>query len=261
MRFELVPSSLGNASLSTLALDADPDGYTTAAYSAAVDMKATTGSPDAGNSRVTVRYKLKRVPTFFIYRFVVPLVLGQLMLISTFAFTSSFAPRITTSLAAFGTTISFLFVSAQTVPPLPYQTRLDKFFLLCFFNAFTMWMVNLYKVVRWDRFAKVITEAHKRSGAKTLFGAPRKVVQAPAAAPVCAPAAAPAGAAAAPPADVKKDEAKKDEAKVDVYQPTDFFGVLSEMTVDNAPQDFLLLVVFTSVFSLLTCLILYGPAF
>ena len=35
-------------------------------------------------------------------------------------------------LVSFGSTVSFLFVSGQSVPQLPYATRLDRFFTLCF---------------------------------------------------------------------------------------------------------------------------------
>ncbi len=55
------------------------------------------------------------------------------------------------SFTMIGTVVSFLFVSGQSVPALPYRTRLDNYFTLHFFLAFVVGLYNLFATNRADR--------------------------------------------------------------------------------------------------------------
>lgn len=45
---------------------------------------------------------------------------------------------------------------------LPYSTRLDRFFLLCFYTAWILFLFNVVTYVLYDRIAKFKAEAAKR---------------------------------------------------------------------------------------------------
>jgi len=72
---------------------------------------------------------VKRIPNFFVARFVTPLCLIMLMGMGSMFFsqTGGFqGPRYMIPVTSFAMTISFLFVAAAQVPVLTYSTRLDK---------------------------------------------------------------------------------------------------------------------------------------
>ena len=54
-----------------------------------------------------------------------------------------------------GTTTSFLFISSNSLPQLPYKTRLDNFFIFQFCIALFLGAWNIYSTNRVDRFKKV----------------------------------------------------------------------------------------------------------
>lgn len=70
--------------------------------------------------------------------------------------------RIAVPLTAFGSVVSFLFVAANSVPVLPYATRLDRFFLLCFYVAWIIFLFNVTSFVFGERIKKFKAEAAKR---------------------------------------------------------------------------------------------------
>ena len=155
-------------------------------------------------------------------------------------------------------TISFLFVSAQQVPVLPYSTRLDRFFLLCFFMCFITFFYNLFSHLVVERFFKHYSEARARNKGRVqwCWTTPESTleVRLPAAATA---AATPAGAAvvtvAAPPGSPeKKPEAPA--AKKAGY----FCGVLGENFQDIWDTRFAFTML--TVFIISTCIILAGPS-
>jgi hypothetical protein len=60
--------------------------------------------------------------------------------------------------AAFAATVSFTFTAGQSVPQLPYLTRLDKFFLLCFFVEFALGVSSNTAYLVYERLKKAIEE-------------------------------------------------------------------------------------------------------
>jgi len=103
-----------------------------------------------------VKYSIviARKPDFYIQRFVVPLTLLQLMMIVSHITPSPRATRkVSSPLTAMMITTTFLFVYGQMVPALPYSTRLDWFFILCFVNCFVVHMVHVVSSVNWRRYA------------------------------------------------------------------------------------------------------------
>ena len=93
--------------------------------------------------------------------------------------------RIAVPLTAFGSVVSFLFVAANSVPVLPYSTRLDRFFLLCFYVAWIIFLFNVTSFVFGERINKFKAEAAKRR-------APLKSATSPEDAVVALPPPAPA---------------------------------------------------------------------
>ena len=145
--FRFTDDSLASA----LPLAGDPDGYTIASVALG---NATT--PE-GFGSIQVQWTIKRIPDFFINRFVLPLSLvtiGVIMLMS-----ANPASRAMASFTMMGTVVSFLFVSGQSVPQLPYRTRLDNYFTLHFFMAFVMGLWNVYSTNRIDRVKVDPTES------------------------------------------------------------------------------------------------------
>lgn len=110
------------------------DGFFIESTGAAVDTRGP-------NSRVTITYNLARNPAFFVNRFVVPL--SMVMVMAALFIGVDIERRMMVPLTAFASTVSFLFVSGQSVPQLPYSTRLDRYFQLCFFYAFAIFLYNI----------------------------------------------------------------------------------------------------------------------
>lgn len=140
-----------DSAATALPLAGDPDGYTIASVALG---NATT--PE-GFGFIQVQWTIKRIPDFFINRFVLPLSLvtiGVIMLMS-----ANPASRAMASFTMMGTVVSFLFVSGQSVPQLPYRTRLDNYFTLHFFMAFVMGLWNVYSTNRIDRVKVDPTES------------------------------------------------------------------------------------------------------
>lgn len=229
MTFDIVPSS-------NLKLALPPDGFAVVASSATVGTKTTASGEDF--SRIIVSYTIKRDPTFYVQRFVLPLCLVHIMLISSMVLGTGTTSRHGVPLAAFGSTVSFLFVYAQTVPSLPYQTRLDKFFTLCFLNSFVVMMTGMCAFARWDRFAKARAEMTKRGGGFCGSCWSRAAM-----APVVAASAAPAPAA----------------EHADKPKPSSFFAIVAELAPD-ANYDMAEISVLTLVFAIVTACILVGPS-
>ena len=137
-----------------------PDGYTVTASSAAV-----TAVPSAfgQTSRLTVAYTMARNPAFFINRFILPLCLLFVVTPLSVAMMPPTPGRFI-PVTSFAITVSFVFVAGQSVPILPYTTRLDKFFLLCFFTAALCLFYTFVIFCRTERSKKSIQETLKRNG-------------------------------------------------------------------------------------------------
>lgn len=86
------------------------------------------------------------------------------------------AGRMAVPLTSFGTVVSFLFVAANSVPVLPYSTRLDRFFLLCFYVSWIIFLYNVTSFVLGDRITKFRAEAAKRQAPLKAATAPEETV-------------------------------------------------------------------------------------
>lgn len=197
----------------------------------------------------TFAIRLARNPAFFVSRFVVPLCLIILFVIGSILFNptgGSAGPHFTIPTAGFGMTISFLFVSAAQVPVLPYSTRLDKFFLLCFFTCFTIYFYNVATHLRVERYIKFFAEARTRNKGRLqwLWATPL-----PPALQVRDP---PAEAAA-----VAVTQAEAPKAAAPAKAPH-FWGVLSESFQDV--WDVRAFLLFSSAFIVGASVILAGPS-
>ena len=151
------------ASGAALALPAgSPDGYTVTASSAAV---TSVQSAFGLTSRLTVSYTMARNPAFFVNRFILPLCLLFVVTPLSVAMMPPTPGRFI-PITSFAITVSFVFVAGQTVPVLPYTTRLDKFFLLCFFDAAICLFYTFAVFCRTERCKKSIAETMKRNGGR-----------------------------------------------------------------------------------------------
>jgi len=54
-----------------------------------------------------------------------------------------------------------MFVASNSVPQLPYSTRLDKFFSLCFFTCFLLFFYHVFMYLMVERMKKAAEEASK----------------------------------------------------------------------------------------------------
>jgi hypothetical protein len=117
--------------------------------------------------------------------------------------------RIALPVTAFGSVVSFLFVASNSVPVLPYSTRLDRFFLLCFYCSWFLFLFNVASFVFGDRINKFKTEAAKRRAAAAAAAAKKE--------------STPDGATA--PSDIAPNTAPPAPAPAVPKQATSTFGV------------------------------------
>jgi len=133
MAFVVAPGNrAGNIAANLLNVPAGIDGWTLNSASATASTVNYT-SPGIRVSRITVSYSVTRIPAFFINRFVVPL-----CLLFVVAIAHNGGQNRMVGFMLFGSVVGFMFVAAAQTPQLPYMTRLDRFFQLCFFTAFIM---------------------------------------------------------------------------------------------------------------------------
>jgi len=166
MEFILVPSSIS----STIIPSWSPDGFTVLP-----DSRAIVKEDAYGRTQVVTTLKIERIPEFFINRFVVPLSL--IFTMATLFTLVAPSARLMTPMTVFASTISFLFVSGQSVPQLPYFTRLDRFFLQCFAYAAALFFYHIIIYVRFERLKAVITSSEERNSKKVVWcpcGRPQK---------------------------------------------------------------------------------------
>lgn len=160
---------------SSLRPAADPPGFFTRSWGARTAertcRKCYPIAPDnAGVSMLVISYSMERDPNFFVHRFIVPLSL--LFMMATLMLALEPKTRVFAPLTAFGSTVSFLFVAGQSVPPLPYSTRLDKFFTFCFYYATLLFVYSLILVLRFDRVGAAVTLSKARAHAAGIEGTP-----------------------------------------------------------------------------------------
>ena len=116
----------------------------------------------SGHSGVALTLQLSRNPSLYIQRFLVPLLFIHTMLNVAYAMSLDDSARNGYADYVFSITTSFVFVYAQTLPPVPYQTRFDWFFTLCYVHCFVHHLLNTAVVVRWSRFAIAFGKEKKR---------------------------------------------------------------------------------------------------
>lgn len=167
LQFVLLPGT--SAAIAPAA--GSPDGW---------DLKSTTASvanytvarQSTTKSRLTLSFELNRKPEFFVNRFVTPLCLIHVISFTSLLMANTFTVRQSAVLTAFGSTVSFLFVAGNSVPQLPYTTRLDKFFSLCFFSCFLLFIYHGLCYLILERCKKPLDEAKKRNGGKLRWFSP-----------------------------------------------------------------------------------------
>jgi hypothetical protein len=159
MRFVLAPAMSSGAAV---ALASPPDGYSVSAAGAALSF---VPSAVGNSSRLTVSYVTPRLPEFFVNRFIWPLCLLFVVTPLSVAVMPPTPGRFI-PITSFAITVSFVFVAGQSVPVLPYTTRLDKFFLLCFFTSAICLFYTYAIFCRVERSKKHIAEATKRNGGR-----------------------------------------------------------------------------------------------
>ena len=159
MRFVLAPAMTSGAAV---ALASPPDGFAVSSAGAAT---STVLSAVGNSSRLTVSYVMPRLPDFFVNRFVWPLCLLFVVTPLSVAVMPPTPGRFI-PITSFAITVSFVFVAGQSVPVLPYTTRLDKFFLLCFFTSAICLFYTYAIFFRVERSKKHIAEATKRNGGR-----------------------------------------------------------------------------------------------
>jgi len=142
-----------------------PDGWEL------LKVSARSGDKNYTNLGTTVShaqffFHVRRVPDFVVNRFVVPLCLIMVITISSSLFAAGFAGRIAAPMAGVASTVTFLFVSSASTPQLPYATRLDRFFLLCFFTCFSLFHYHAVSYLAFERFKKAFEEARKRNAGR-----------------------------------------------------------------------------------------------
>jgi len=134
------------------------DGYTVVSTKISV----TQSDKPNQNSQVNVQFVLKRIPDVYFNRFILPLTL-----VSTLILTLQFANTAARTMAGFtiiGTTTSFVFISSNSVPLLPYRTRLDNYFVFQFVLAFSIGLWNIYSTHNNDRFKDKYLKYFKENG-------------------------------------------------------------------------------------------------
>lgn len=144
-----------------------PPGFIIEGWSTAPGAASTTVSEYVYTSlaqtysRLRLNVKCTRIPDFYMSRFVTNVTLIVLMALLALLQPSDFPTRMAVSQLAFGGIVSFLFVLSNTVPPLPYATRLDRYFSTSFFIVFFVYVYNAGMLSYLKRVADVIVKLQK----------------------------------------------------------------------------------------------------
>jgi len=204
LTFQRTPTALAD-----VLPDFPVDGWSVQGGAAAFTSRKSSHN-DLSWSRAAFIVNLQRIPDLFVSRFIAPLCLIMIMMMLSPFFnpgaSPALVPRTTPVFSGFGATISFMFVASNSVPQLPYSTRLDKFFMLCFFTCFIVFLFNLWMYLMAERLKKAVEDTRKnnqgrlafccvrRQRAEGLFTPPPPVVPEAGAVPAVVAAAAPAPA-------------------------------------------------------------------
>lgn len=116
-------------------------------------------------SRLKLNVQCARIPDFFFSRFVTNVTLIILMAMVGLLQPTDLPTRMAIAQLAFGGIVSFLFVLSNTVPPLPYATRLDRYFSVAFFIIFMLYVYNAGMLSWLKRVADVVAKLQKAAGA------------------------------------------------------------------------------------------------
>lgn len=110
-------------------------------------------------NRLTLTIWLNRQPDFFLDKIVTGCAMLVVMCIMLFLLTAEEADRFMGAMAIFAGLIAYLFVASQYTPVVPYQTALDKFLSLCFFEV--LFMTGVHGFLFYMREREKIAEEQK----------------------------------------------------------------------------------------------------
>jgi hypothetical protein len=181
----------------------------------------TYDSLDSTYSRLSIGVNLRRVPTYFVSKYVF-----NVCMIIVIALTMSFfmAPtdpdRIAASFAAYCAVVSWLFVLVNQVPVLGYNTRLDNFLTAAFVTTFVLVLFNGARLLQERRAGDAAALAAELAAGKAA----------------AAPAPHADGGTAGAAAEVAKDgSAPAPPAKIHAVLAN--FAVLGQLFSNNAVFD------------------------
>ena len=147
-----------------------PDGFNISDVTAAVDVSYY---PKVGleTSRAKLGLVLDRDPAFFVSSFVQPLSLTMCMTILSIAMlpVGQIGPRNGAATGGIGTTVSWVFVTSNMVPVLPYPTRLHSYLRFCFFLFAAIFVYNAVAYVALDRYKTQMESARKSFNGRLAF--------------------------------------------------------------------------------------------
>jgi Neurotransmitter-gated ion-channel ligand binding domain len=135
---------------------------------------ASTQRPQIGGTteripEIEFRLELKRRSAFYIWRIGLPLLV--IVLVSYCALwitTSDHFAQITVALSAILTSIAFLFVISASLPPIPYLTYLDGFYLTCFLFSF-LTLTELVLVHRLLEAKRIVAAQRTRRHSRWVY--------------------------------------------------------------------------------------------
>jgi len=149
-----MPFVVTRSSEASIALMNEIEGFDVASANMSATSEIVGGV--ASFPKLFISFRLDRHTAFYINRFVVPLVLLHVMLAWVPLINLERQTRGVFAYYIFTSTMAFLFLYTRVIPPTPYSTRLDRFFLLCFIHCFIVHNTNVLLNFRWRRINKVV---------------------------------------------------------------------------------------------------------
>ena len=107
---------------------------------------------DVGNSGFRLKYTVKRNPDLYFIRFILPLTIITAVVLGWMFAPPGNGSRTNGPFTIIATTTSFIFIASNSVPQIPYRTRLDNYFIFQFLLASIVGIWNIYSANRMDRF-------------------------------------------------------------------------------------------------------------
>ena len=91
-----------------------------------LDSSYTIYTDDSGNSGFKLQYKVKRNPDLYFIRFILPLTIITTIVLAWMLAPPGNGSRTNGPFTIIATTTSFIFIASNSVPLIPYRTRLDN---------------------------------------------------------------------------------------------------------------------------------------